>query len=234
MRVLKDGNHFARGVEEKILWPNYLRWLLSTNDYNQSSINKKPINNQNNQTQTIPNKLLSIMLGKTWKTHRIYGTQGGQFAGTRNPSRASFGRWSRRGCFQKLIENNVELAWNEIVIAIKSLKPCLKLETMEKKAKNTSVKNPTDGETRQARMRAADLESNLVGFVKKNDMTHADKDTACFWSRGGCRRMQCGWARWNKHPASRPELLQALDQASGGRFAQDRVSFFESFVFGVF
>ena len=31
-----------------------------------------------------------------------------------------------------------------------------------KKAKNTSAKNPTDGETRQARMRAADLESNLV------------------------------------------------------------------------
>lgn len=29
------------------------------------------------------------------------------------------------------------------------------------------MKNLTDGETRQARMRAADLESNLVGFVKK-------------------------------------------------------------------
>lgn len=71
MRVLKDGNHFARGVEENIIWPNYLRWLLRTNDYNQSSIHKKPINNQNNQTQTIPNKLLSIILGQTWKTHRI-------------------------------------------------------------------------------------------------------------------------------------------------------------------
>ena len=46
--------------------------------------------------------------------------------------------------------------------------------------------------------------------------------------------MQCGWARWNKRPASRPELLQALDQASGGRFAQDRVSFFESFCFWSF
>ena len=65
-------------------------------------------------------------------------------------------------------------------------------------------------------------------------LTPRDGEAARFWSRGGFRRMQCGWARWKKRPASRPQLLLALDQASGGRFAQDWVSFFESFVFRVF
>ena len=64
----KGWKSFYMRVEEKIIWPNYLRWFLSTSDYNQSSINKKPINDQNNQTQTIPIKLLSMMFGKTWKT----------------------------------------------------------------------------------------------------------------------------------------------------------------------
>ena len=42
--------------------------------------------------------------------------------------------------------------------------------------------------------------------------------------------MQCGWARWNKHAASRPEL-QALDQASGGGDSHrtGAVLFFEFF-----
>ena len=65
-------------------------------------------------------------------------------------------------------------------------------------------------------------------------LTPLDKDAASFLSHAGFHPMRCGWARWQKHKASRPQLLQTLHRASNERFTEDRIKILKVFCFEFF